>query len=103
MDVYFPTSSLIINSGYYTGVVSCAIKNNSSKTIKLTKFQVFSTGGGSVPIEITDEAEIRIFIFWRNKEFYSLDYHMFMSQDLSGSLNVMVIIFLLMEVINSNF
>ncbi len=23
MDVYFPTSSLIINSGYYTGVMSC--------------------------------------------------------------------------------
>jgi uncharacterized protein YjdB len=58
MDVYFPTSSLIINSGYYTGVMSCAIKNNSSKTIKLTKFQVFSTGSGSVPIEITDEVKL---------------------------------------------
>lgn len=38
--------------------MSCAIKNNSSKTIKLTKFQVFSTGSGSVPIEITDEVKL---------------------------------------------
>ena len=58
MDVYFPTSSLIINSGYYTGTMSCAIKNNSSKTIKLTKFKVFSTESSSVPIEVTDEAKL---------------------------------------------
>ena len=56
MDVYFPTSSLIINSGYYTGVMSCAIKNNSSQTVKLTRFYVYSSGANSRPIDITDLA-----------------------------------------------
>jgi uncharacterized protein YjdB len=59
MDVYFPTASLIINSGYYTGTMSCAIKNNSSQTVKLTRFYVYSNETNSTPINMTDLGDLK--------------------------------------------
>nr|DAV72126.1 MAG TPA: Tail tube protein [Caudoviricetes sp.] len=59
MNVYFPTASLIINSGYYTGTMSCAIKNNSSQTVKLTRFYVYSNETNSTPINMTDLGDLK--------------------------------------------
>lgn len=56
MQVYFPSSSVAIINGFYTGVISCAIRNNSSQTVKLTKFWVYDTNNYNTVAETTDEA-----------------------------------------------
>ena len=54
MLVYFPSASVSIINGYYTGSISCAIRNNSSQTVKLTKFYVVDTGNYNIVAETTD-------------------------------------------------
>lgn len=56
MLVYFPSASVSIINGYYTGSISCAIRNNSSQTVKLTKFYVVDTGNYNIVAETTDES-----------------------------------------------
>ncbi|MEO3240477.1 Ig-like domain-containing protein, partial [Parabacteroides distasonis] len=36
MEIYFPSSSLAIINGFYTGSITCAIKNNTFKTVAET-------------------------------------------------------------------
>ena len=54
MNVYFPTASVAIINGYYTGNISCAIRNNSSHTVNLSKFYVVESNTYKRVLETTD-------------------------------------------------
>lgn len=56
MLVYFPSSSVVIQNGFYSGVISCAIRNNSSQSVKITKFWVVDTNSYQTVAETTDES-----------------------------------------------
>lgn len=56
MDVYFPTGSVMIINGYYTGQINCAIRNGSSRSVKLTKFEIIDTYTYKTVAETEDEA-----------------------------------------------
>lgn len=56
MDVYFPSSALTIINGYYIGSIYCAIRNNSSHTVKLTKFSIVETSAYHIVAQTTDES-----------------------------------------------
>ncbi len=56
MQVYFPSSSVTIINGFYTGMISCAIRNNSSQSVKITKFRVIDTNTFLTVAETTDES-----------------------------------------------
>lgn len=53
MNVYFPSSSVAILNGYYTGNISCAIRNNSSHTVSLSKFYVVESSRHNTIFENT--------------------------------------------------
>jgi uncharacterized protein YjdB len=54
MNVYFPSSSVVILNGYYTGSISCAIRNNSSHAVNLSKFYVVESNTYKTVLETTD-------------------------------------------------
>lgn len=56
MDVYFTTSSVVIINGYYTGQIGCAIKNRSSKAVRLTRFEVIDTNTWQTVAETESES-----------------------------------------------
>lgn len=56
MSVYFPSSSVAIINGFYTGSISCAIRNNSSQNVKLKRFSVLDTNTYNTVAETTDES-----------------------------------------------
>lgn len=56
MDIYFPSSSVVIINGFYTGTISCAIRNSSSQSVKLKKFSVWDTNTYRIVAETTDES-----------------------------------------------
>lgn len=56
MEIYFPSSSLAIINGFYTGSITCAIKNNSSQTVKLTRFYVIDTNTFKTVAETSDKS-----------------------------------------------
>lgn len=56
MKVYFPSAAVTIINGYYIGQIYCAIANNSSHTVRLTKFSVIETSGFNTVAETTDQS-----------------------------------------------
>lgn len=56
MNVYFPSASVMIINGYYTGQINCAIKNGSSRPVKLTKFEIIDTNTYKTVAETEDES-----------------------------------------------
>lgn len=56
MVVNFPSSSLAIINGFYTGSINCSITNTSSQSVKLTKFYIIDTNTYRNAVETTDES-----------------------------------------------
>lgn len=56
MNIYFPSAAVTIINGYYIGQIYCAITNNSSHTVRLTKFSVIETSGFNTVAETTDQS-----------------------------------------------
>lgn len=54
VDLYFPSASVIVLNGYTTGTIYSGIRNNSSKTITLTKFYIVDSGTWKTVAETSD-------------------------------------------------
>lgn len=54
VDLYFPFASVIVLNGYTTGNIYSGIRNNSSKTITLTKFYTIDSGSWKIVAETSD-------------------------------------------------
>lgn len=56
MYVYFSSSSTVNINGYITGNISCVIRNNSSNSVKLTRFYVVDSSTNKIVAQTTDES-----------------------------------------------
>lgn len=56
MYVYFSSSSTVNINGYITGNISCVIRNNSSNSVKLTRFYVIDSSTNKIVAQTTDES-----------------------------------------------
>lgn len=54
VDLYFPSASVIVLNGYTTGTIYSGIRNNSSKTITLTKFYIVDSSTWKTVAETSD-------------------------------------------------
>lgn len=54
MNVYFPSAAVTIINGYYIGSIYCSIRNNSSHSVRLTKFSIVETSNYYIVAETTD-------------------------------------------------
>lgn len=58
IDLYFQSASVVIMNGYLTGSIYSGIRNNSSKTITLTKFTIVDSNTWKTVAETTDESKL---------------------------------------------
>ena len=56
VDLYFPSASVVVLNGYTTGTIYSGIRNNSSKTITLTRFSIIDSGTWQTVAETTDNS-----------------------------------------------
>lgn len=58
IDLYFQSASVVIMNGYLTGSIYSAIRNNSSKKITLTKFEIIDSNTWKTVAETTDASQL---------------------------------------------
>ena len=56
MEISVPSGGMVIINGYYTGVMSCKIQNNSSKTVKLTRYRIVESVSNKIIAQTEDPA-----------------------------------------------
>lgn len=56
MYVYFSSSSIVNINGFITGNISCVIRNNSSNSVKLTRFYVVDSNTNMIVAQTTEES-----------------------------------------------